>query len=90
MTLQEYLKQEDPVRFPYVELSDSEFEIVDTVKISFQTRRYIKIPLLWERFNIDRNYISINDSVNLWVEKDGGTLDMSCFRLPKTKEVSHE
>lgn len=88
MTLEEYLKQEDPSRKPYVLLEPHEYKLGVSYKVrglDTYTQVFITSPLFHDAFpDLKGEYVMINQWPNLYtVDRDGNPRSISCFRIKK-------
>jgi len=81
MTLTDYCNQENPIRFPRVDIMPSEYRILATIKAGQDTLTSIEIPLLWEKFGCF-GYVLKNDCSTVYATDEGGNpRRATCFSI---------
>jgi len=81
MTLTDYCNQENPIRFPRVEVMPSEYRILATIKAGQDTLTLIEIPVLWEKFGWG-DFVIKNDCGTVYAtDEDGNPRRATCLTI---------
>ena len=77
MTLSEYLAQTDPVKMPYVELAEGEYEIWNTAGKAPHRFTHIHIPAVGGSYSVNEGQTQLYTQ-----DQFGYPSKRSCFHLP--------
>lgn len=88
MTLTEYINQTKPAHRPTVVLQEGEYQVTGQLRNGRMPLRYITIPAISERYQIDAQYVQVGDCERLHTMDEHGNLkNITVFTIPKTKKA---